>query len=522
MAESKGVVVSRSIRTTWLTLLLTLSLLPLLVAGAILSSKGYSYEQERALQFQQTITRQAVVQLSTFIDTATNEARLIVQTPNFTNATQARQEEVLAQTLFYRNIFDNLALIDAQGAELARTSRLGTVPADQLASRAQDDAFIVPMQRNKPWYGPVFFSSITGEPLLPVSVPVVDADSGKTSGVLVAEIRLRQIFNTVVNIQFGKQGTIEIVDGTGQVVAHRDSRVIMHDHLIDLGRSDGIYHGENGDVLQALLPVTLGDTALYVVTELPISEALSQAYSQIATTLALFLVTVLVATAIGIVAVSWITRPIQALARAAQVISAGDFAQQVLVTSRDEIGTLQREFNQMARSLFDQRQVLAAQTTELQSALAELHDRALAQERLLDENAQQREVIRELSIPVLPVGSGTLVLPLVGTLDTERLIQVQERALAAIEGEHARRLLIDVTGVAMIDTQVAQSLIGTVRAAGLLGAQVALVGIRPEVAQAIIGLGLQLGEVQTFKDLQSALSECTRGGLAKTVSLNHV
>jgi rsbT co-antagonist protein RsbR len=96
-------------------------------------------------------------------------------------------------------------------------------------------------------------------------------------------------------------------------------------------------------------------------------------------------------------------------------------------------------------------------------------------------------------------------MPLVGALDTTRLRQVQEQSLYALESTSAHTMVFDITSVPIVDTQVAQGLLMTVRAARLLGAEVVLVGIHPEVAQSIVGLGLDLHDVSTFSDLQSAL-----------------
>jgi rsbT co-antagonist protein RsbR len=148
---------------------------------------------------------------------------------------------------------------------------------------------------------------------------------------------------------------------------------------------------------------------------------------------------------------------------------------------------------------------VAERTAALESALAEVESRAAAQGHLLAENAQQRATILEISVPVLPISADTLVMPLVGALDSGRLRQLHEQALRALERSSARRLLLDITGVPVVDSQVAQGLVVTVQAGRLLGAEVVLIGIRPEVAQAIVGLGLNLGSIRTFSDLQSAL-----------------
>jgi rsbT co-antagonist protein RsbR len=153
---------------------------------------------------------------------------------------------------------------------------------------------------------------------------------------------------------------------------------------------------------------------------------------------------------------------------------------------------------------------VVARTSDLRAALDEVAARAAEQARLLEANEQQRTTIRDLSVPVLPISAGTLVMPLIGALDTARLQLLRDQALRAIEHERAHMLVLDITGVPVVDSQVAQGLIAVVQAARLLGAEVALVGIRPEVAQAIVTLGLTLSDLRTYGDLQSAFGAVAR------------
>ena len=92
------------------------------------------------------------------------------------------------------------------------------------------------------------------------------------------------------------------------------------------------------------------------------------------------------------------------------------------------------------------------------------------------------------------------------------LQDIQERALHAIERTAAQRLLLDITGIPIVDTQVAKGLIAIVQAARLLGAEVLLVGIRSEVAQTIVGLGLDLRGLVTCADLQSGVGYALQQG----------
>lgn len=182
----------------------------------------------------------------------------------------------------------------------------------------------------------------------------------------------------------------------------------------------------------------------------------------------------------------------------------------LLWQARDRLATLVQQTRQANTALQEAQATLEAQvvdrTAELQTALAEVEQRAAAQARLLAEVQQQRVVIQEMSVPVLPVTHSTLVMPLIGTLDSYRLDLVQTQALAAIESRQARHLVLDITGVPVVDSQVAQGLLYVVQAVRLLGATVTLVGIRPEVAQALVGLGIAFPGMRTTRDLQAALN----------------
>ncbi len=147
------------------------------------------------------------------------------------------------------------------------------------------------------------------------------------------------------------------------------------------------------------------------------------------------------------------------------------------------------------------------QTAALQDVVSELEARAAEQNRLLAEVIAQRDVIRQLSAPVLPVSQDALVLPLVGAIDQERLVTLQQQALAAVEQRRARWLILDVTGVPVIDTQAAAGVIQLAQSVRLLGAEVALVGVRPEVAQTMVSLGIELPIARVYSDLASAVTQ---------------
>jgi anti-anti-sigma factor len=161
----------------------------------------------------------------------------------------------------------------------------------------------------------------------------------------------------------------------------------------------------------------------------------------------------------------------------------------------------ERELEQLRDSL---EATVSERTAGLQEALRTVEQReAQLQQALADLRASQA-TIRELSAPVLPVLPGVLIAPLVGAIDESRATVFVANVLRAVERERAQQVIFDVTGVPLIDTQVARMILQAADAVRLLGAQVILVGIRPEVAQTVVGLGVAL-DMKTFADLQQAI-----------------
>jgi len=123
---------------------------------------------------------------------------------------------------------------------------------------------------------------------------------------------------------------------------------------------------------------------------------------------------------------------------------------------------------------------------------------------------EQQEAIRVLSTPVLQMRERLLILPIIGVIDPQRARQVTEQLLRGIRTNRAKVVVIDITGVPVMDANVANNLVQTVEATRLLGATVIITGLSPEIAQTLVTIGVDLGKMNTVGDLQGGIEEAER------------
>jgi rsbT co-antagonist protein RsbR len=169
------------------------------------------------------------------------------------------------------------------------------------------------------------------------------------------------------------------------------------------------------------------------------------------------------------------------------------WANVVVTALRDEKGQLQG-FGKLTRDLTERRQ-------------AEQQVRKQAQ-----------EILEMATVPVVQVWEGIVLVPIIGTLDSQRTQQLMEKLLHRVADSNSPVALLDITGVPTIDTQTAQHLIETISAVRLLGAEVILTGVRPIIAQTLVHLGIDLANVITRSSLASGLRLALDLISAKSVS----
>ncbi|HKW12353.1 MAG TPA: STAS domain-containing protein [Gemmatimonadaceae bacterium] len=193
--------------------------------------------------------------------------------------------------------------------------------------------------------------------------------------------------------------------------------------------------------------------------------------------------------------------------RAIQGYSPSETATFVLSLKRPVFVRLRQEFGNDAQALAD----ASWSVTELLDQLA-LYTTEVYQKGREEMIARQQEELLELSTPVVKLWDGVLALPMIGTLDSARTQVVMESLLQRIVETGAEIAIIDITGVPTVDTLTAQHLLKTVTAARLMGADCIISGIRPQIAQTIVHLGVDLAGVST----KATLADAFRLALSKT------
>jgi PAS domain S-box-containing protein len=153
-------------------------------------------------------------------------------------------------------------------------------------------------------------------------------------------------------------------------------------------------------------------------------------------------------------------------------------------------------------------QAFAAIIRDVSEQMRDEQERIALQEQVIQ---VQQVALRELSTPLIPLADGIVAMPLVGTIDSQRAQQIIEELLQGVSQNRATTAIIDITGVPVVDTHVAGALLRAAQAVELLGARVVLTGIRPEVAQTLVGIGVNLGRIVTRSTFQDGITYGLRG-----------
>jgi rsbT co-antagonist protein RsbR len=169
--------------------------------------------------------------------------------------------------------------------------------------------------------------------------------------------------------------------------------------------------------------------------------------------------------------------------------------------TEDRFGALEESLLVLLRELKQTREEHDKAMSDLEASRRDLEEQLGTIER-------QRIAIRELSVPIIDVWDDVLTLPLVGAIDSARAAEMTEKLLQRIADRGTEYVIIDLTGVDVVDTMTAAHLVRLTHAAKLLGARCVLTGLRPEVARTLVDIGVHLGGLTTLRTLKDGLRAC--------------
>jgi len=360
-----------SIRKRLIISLVLLAIIPLLLLGTLLSWQSFTVQQKQIMELQKEKAQFVVNQISSIIHRQEKELiHALTIDHNIIDAGSKRQQFFLSHILSFSNesgisVYNEIALLDSRGQERARASRTSIITPGDLRNRSHSEEFTVPLSSRQTYYGPVYIDDKTGDPLMLISMPVIDIRSNATKGVLTAVMRMKFMWNIADKIDIGESGMVYITDAAGRIIVHPNPSVVLKGKYSDINNKSGPGTGLNGN--KAVLTndiLNLGNQHMHIVTDVPLATALKNTYTSLVT-IAIFLVLTLTGSVIlGFVILRQIIWPVESLAKTAQEITTGDINRRSDISRDDELGALSDTFNLMTSRL-------AETITSLKTEIAE-------------------------------------------------------------------------------------------------------------------------------------------------------
>lgn len=336
-----------------------------LVSGGLLTSGAvelfFRYRESVASIWvlQQEMAQGAAFKIQQFVQDIEKTTRASTQTPDIVAAglTQAYRFQ-LSKLLKVTPAITTVTVLDANGREQMRESRVETIRPEELGDRSSDEAF-VQARRGTPFFSPVYFVR-QSEPYMRIAVPI-EPFAGEVIGVLIAEVNLKYIWEVISQIKVGQTGYAYVVSREGDLIAHPDiSLVLQKQNLRNLGQVQAALAGAPGPFAaqpnlagQKVFPAyavipTLGWA---VLVERPTAEAYAPLYASILRTSVLLLLGLGMATLASLLISRRVVRPVEVLRQGAARIGAGVLDHRIEVRTGDELEALATEFNRMAAQL---------------------------------------------------------------------------------------------------------------------------------------------------------------------------
>jgi signal transduction histidine kinase len=406
-----------------------LAIIPLLLLGGFFSWLSHTAIKGEALKLQTEMAKVPAVRLDTLLLKTFNYLSLAADM-YFLNRQNPDVSMAFFKLLMARDPFEKILVIGDQGETKLSLSRLG-LSSDERADYSDAPAFIAVRETDAVYYSPVWFDEMAGEPLMTVARPLMDLRTGLGDGAVIAQIRLKVMWELIADVKTLPGQSLYIVDSNDRLVAHANPSLVLRGTIFHVPDHDGVHRGLSGEKsLMAVQTVRYGDQEFNIVAEQKMSDAFALAKNLRMATAVLIVLALTGAGGLGLLVVRQIVSPVQSMARTARNISVGDLSQRVKIRAENELGVLAKAFNSMTaqlQALVDGlEQKVAERTQQLEAAQKEL----LQQERLATLGKVIATIAHEIRNPLGTVNTSVFSIRLaMEKADTNRV----QRAIGLAE-----------------------------------------------------------------------------------------
>ncbi len=365
-----------------------LSTIPLLLAGLLIGLSNYDFQKEQVFHHERIFCQNMATNLESFFERLEYQLESISQFKNFNSLDESAQRALFSEVLAKQRVFHDLTLLDDQGTIRLFVSETGK-PPNKITAQCLSSIMASSQgagQSKTFHFSHVRFDEESGEPLIHVALPILDLQSGEIRSIVVADAKIKAIWNNLANMPLSQAEDIFVLDSKNRVIAHRNPSIVLRETFYsppdDVAITKGLSKRKS---IVTSTRVQFNNLHLTAVKEI----TTAQAFKPISHTLKILAIITLSAVAIALLLIFWSARvviaPIEALTKTARVIQSGDFSARARVPDQFEIGELATSFNAMTNRL---------QQT-LQKLEKEIHDRKLQQQVLEKSERYNRMLFEE-------------------------------------------------------------------------------------------------------------------------------
>lgn len=370
----------RSLRARLTTILLTISITPLLFAAILGIQQNVAAQVQQAIAQQNEVSSRVAIQTEAYINSAVNDLRALVSVYDIEKRSIQEQEKTIRNTLSFSDVLNDISVVNARGDELVKVSRDALISNADLENIAGTPAFDFPTETGEIYYGEIISDYETGLPFMTLGIPITDLTTGEVKGVLISHLRFQAVWAFMADASEGNR-VVYMVDRHNYIIAHSNPSVALQGASFNPPDEGSLITGLEEELsVIGRSDIKLTEAINFVViSELPWLDALAGAIRFMGIAIGLIILTIGVIYLISIRLTRAFTKPIEALAKTANEIQEGNLSARVDLPTNDEIGVLGQTFNRMASQLQD---VLAGletrvieRTKELQASLARNNQR---------------------------------------------------------------------------------------------------------------------------------------------------